>query len=93
MENAMNQLGARSGQLGARSGKRRSFNQLMLSQSVVNPSPGPTPINLNPGVLMDSVFIMVTADAKNYFMIDVTGAKRATFIRERIFSKVAMPFV
>lgn len=87
MQNAMAEPGGGSGR------RRRSFNQLMLSQSAVNPSPGPTPIKFNARESVDRIFITVTSDAENYVMVDLTGAKDAAFIRERIFSKVVMPFV
>jgi hypothetical protein len=36
----------------------------------------------------DKVTIMVTADSDNYATVDITGAKNAAFIRERMFTKV-----
>ncbi|KAG8915067.1 hypothetical protein FRC00_008208 [Tulasnella sp. 408] len=70
-------------------GAGKRWTNLGLDQA--NLGLGPPPTKLNPMEIFDSVFITVTADAKNYFMVDVTGAKRATFIRERIFSKLSIP--
>ena len=37
---------------------------------------------------MDKVIVLVTTDAENLQVVDITGAMTAAFIRERIFTKV-----
>lgn len=37
---------------------------------------------------MDKLIITATADAENHVIVDITGAKDAAYIRERMFAKV-----
>lgn len=37
---------------------------------------------------MDKTIVLVTTDAENLQVVDITGAMTPAFIRERIFSKV-----
>ncbi|KAG9017078.1 hypothetical protein FRB90_001857 [Tulasnella sp. 427] len=55
-----------------------------------NPSPAPTP-KFDRRESIDKVIITVTADAENHVIVDISGAKDADFIRERMFSKLRIP--
>ena len=37
---------------------------------------------------MEKVIVLVTTDAENLQLVDITGAMTPAFIRERIFTKV-----
>ena len=37
---------------------------------------------------MGKANVLVTTDAENYHIVDITGAMTSAFIRERIFTKV-----
>lgn len=39
---------------------------------------------------MEKVIVLVTTDAENLQLVDITGAMTPAFIRERIFTKVSV---
>lgn len=39
---------------------------------------------------MEKVIVLVTTDAENLHVVDITGAMTPAFIRERIFTKVSV---
>ena len=41
---------------------------------------------------MEKVNVLVTTDAENLHLVDITGAMTSAFIRERIFTKVRACF-
>lgn len=51
-------------------------------ESYLPPSFRPSP--------MEKVIVLVTTDAENLHVVDITGAMTAAFIRERIFTKVSI---
>ncbi|KIO31639.1 hypothetical protein M407DRAFT_19378 [Tulasnella calospora MUT 4182] len=69
---------------------RNSMN-VPQSEPTVNPSPAPTPIKFDRRESVDKLIVMVTADAENHAIVDITGAKDAASIRERMFSKLRIP--
>ncbi|KAG8943506.1 hypothetical protein FRC04_002857 [Tulasnella sp. 424] len=64
---------------------------ILQSQQVVNLGPAPTLIKPDRREAVDKLIITVTADAKNHVIVDITGAKDAAFIRERMFSQLRIP--
>lgn len=48
----------------------------------------PTPPHVYRSNPMDKVIVLVTTDAENLHIVDITGAMTPAFIRERIFTKV-----
>ncbi|KAG8914839.1 hypothetical protein FRC00_010471 [Tulasnella sp. 408] len=61
------------------------------AQPAVKPSPAPTSASVDRREPVDKLIITVTADAENHVIVDITGAKDAAFIRERMFSKLRIP--
>ncbi|KAG8914160.1 hypothetical protein FRC01_004196, partial [Tulasnella sp. 417] len=57
----------------------------------VNASPAPTTAKVDRREPVDKLVITVTPDAENHVIVDITGAKDAAFIRERMFSKLRIP--
>ncbi|KAG8929695.1 hypothetical protein FRC01_003917 [Tulasnella sp. 417] len=56
-----------------------------------NPSQPPPPAKVDRRAPVDKLIITVTADAENHVIVDITGAKDAASIRERMFSKLRIP--
>ncbi len=48
----------------------------------------PTPPHVFRSNPMDKAIVLVTTDAENLHIVDITGAMTPAFIRERIFTKV-----
>lgn len=48
----------------------------------------PTPPHVFRSNPMGKANVLVTTDAENYHIVDITGAMTSAFIRERIFTKV-----
>ncbi|KAG8929696.1 hypothetical protein FRC01_003918 [Tulasnella sp. 417] len=60
-------------------------------EEVVNLSPAWTPVKVAPREPVDKLIITVTPDAETHFIVDITGAPDAAFIRKRMFSKLRIP--
>ncbi|KAG8904975.1 hypothetical protein FRB99_000934 [Tulasnella sp. 403] len=61
------------------------------SHLAVHTNSAPSPASYERRESVDRVIITATADAENHVIVDITGAKDAAFIRERIFSKLRIP--
>ncbi|KAG8909190.1 hypothetical protein FRC01_007088, partial [Tulasnella sp. 417] len=85
----LNYVGS-SSSFGSSSYGDNSQNHLQ-PQPVLNPSPVPTGTKVDRREPVDKLILTVTPDAENWVIADITGAKNAAFIRERMFSKLRIP--
>lgn len=66
----------------------------VMDNNTPRPSPGGAPLAASSAALYryptarNRTIITATADAENHVIVDITGAKNAEFIRERMFAKV-----